>query len=164
MDGRSNEARMWQVLGLAFLAGGGLPLGFSAFQYARVRLLETETLQLGVWCSVIILIGIVSLVWSRVQSVREGCQNDSTDWIWTLMIWVGIPAGAAIFDIEWGRSSAATLNQQATLLAGAFIFLTGLVSLVGERAIHRIQCGAIRRTIDSAEQRRLAEVVDTLLN
>jgi hypothetical protein len=164
MDGRSNEARMWQVLGLAFLAGGGLPLGLSAFQFVRTRLLEPETLQLGVWSSVIILIGFISLVWSRVHSAREGFQNESMDWIWTALIWVGIPAGAAIFDLEWRRAQISSLNQQATLLAGAFIFLTGLAALIGERAVHRIQCSAIRRTIDSAEQRRLAEASETSIH
>jgi len=164
MDGRSNEARLWQVLGLAFLAGGGLPLGFSAFQFASTRLLAAETLRLGVWSSVIILIGFVALVSSRVQSARDGFQNESMDWIWTVLIWVGIPLGAAIFDIEWGNLAAGNLNQEATLLAGAFIFLTGLVALVGERAVHRIQYSAIRRTLDSVEERRLAEVTDLPLN
>ena len=164
MEGRSSEARMWQVLGLAFLAGGGLPLAFSAFQFARVHMLEAETLQLGVWSSVIILIGVVALVGSRVQGARDGFQNKGTDWVWSAMIWVGIPAGAAIFDFEWARTAVATLNQQATLLAGAFIFLTGLVALIGERAVDRIQYSAIRRTINSVEQRRLAEAADTILN
>ena len=164
MDGRSNEARLWQVLGLAFLAGGGLPLGFSAFQFARTHLLEAETFQLGVWSSVIILIGFIALVSSRVQSAYDGFQNESMDWIWTVLIWVGIPLGAALFDLEWVRSAASNLNQQATLLAGAFIFLTGLVALIGERFVHRIQYSAIRRTIDSVEQRRLAEITDLPLN
>ena len=164
MGGRSNESRMWQVLGLAFLAGGGLPLGFSAFQFARIRLLEAETLQLGVWSSVIILLGFVALVWARVHAASEGFQNEATDWIWTMLTWVGIPMGAAIFDLAWGRTGVSTLNQRATLLAGAFIFLTGLLALIGERAVQRIQYSAIRRTIDSVEQRRLAEAADTLLN
>ena len=143
--------------------GGGIPLALDIVRFARVHVLEFEALQIGVWCSIIILMGFVSLVTARIRTARDGVQTEHIDWIWTALTWVAIPVGAAVFDVEWTHTlnSAATMDQKATLLAGGFIFLTGIAALVGERAVHRIQCSEIRRTIDDVEQARLAQLEET---
>src|SRR3974377_654587 len=128
--GRSREAQFWQVLGVAFLLGGALPLTLNIMHFAATRLVDPDALDLGVWCSGIILLGFVALGSARIRSARDGRQNESVDWIWTALMWVAIPVGAAIFDLQWGRSMGrATLNQKAKLFAGGFIFLTGIVAL-----------------------------------
>lgn len=155
MDHRSAEVRTWHVLGMAFLIGGGLPLGLNAVHIASTRLVESDALELAVGYSVIILLGFIALVLARVLSAKDGVQHEHLDWIWTVLAWVAMPMGAAIFDLEWGRAAfnPVTLDEKATLLAGGFIFMTGLISLLGERAVHRIQCSTIRRTLNGVEQR-----------
>src|SRR5512133_2310243 len=66
MTSYSAEARLWQVLGMAFLVGGGLPLGLTILQIAGRRLVEADALQLGVAYAIMILIGFVALVAARV--------------------------------------------------------------------------------------------------
>lgn len=155
MEHRSEEARTWQVLGMAFLLGGGLPLGLTAVHIATTKLVERDALSLCFGYSVIILLGFLSLVVARVISARYGGQHEHLDWIWTVLAWVGMPIGAAIFDVEWSRTALgpATLEEKATLLAAAFIFLAGLISMIGERSVHRIQCSTLRRSLNDVEQR-----------
>lgn len=143
---------------MAFLVGGGLPLGLNIAYIATRQLMEADALQLGVSFAAMILIGFVALVASRVLTAKDGVQHQHLDWIWTVLAWVAMPLGAAIFDLEWGRSGMgpATLSDKATLLGGGFIFLTGLIALAGERAVNHIQYSTIRKTIDGVE-RSLAE-------
>src|ERR1041385_2018248 len=127
MTSHSADARLCQVLGMAFLVGGGLPLGLILLQIASRRLLEGDALQLGVSFAAMILIGFMALVASRVLTAKDGVQHRHLDWIWTVLAWLAMPLGAAIFDLEWSQAgmSPATLSDKATLLAGGFIFLTG---------------------------------------
>lgn len=158
MPTRAAEARLWQVLGMAFLVGGGLPLGLNLLHIASIRLAEADALELGAWYALIILLGLVALVTARVVTAKEGVRYEHLDWIWTVLAWVTMPLGAAIFDLEWSRTAIgqATLNQKATLMAGGFMFLTGLIALLGERAVQRIQDSAIRQTLSEVEQQTLA--------
>ncbi len=159
MQSHTAEARLWHVLGMALLAGGGLPLGLDALHMASTGSVEADALNVAVGYAAIILIGFAALVVSRVLTARDGLQFEHLDWIWTVIAWLAIPLGAAIFDFEWNGTlaGAATMEQKATLLAGAFIFLAGLIAMLGERAVQRIQYRTLRRTLDVAEQRNLAD-------
>ena len=154
MTTHSAEARLWQTLGMAFLVGGGLPLGLTILQIAGRRLVEAEALQLGVAYAVMILIGFVALVAARVLMAKAGTRHQHLDWIWTVLPWIAIPMGAAIFDLEWGQSGTnpVALSDKASLLAGGFIFLIGLIALAGERVVQHIQYSTLRQTIDGVER------------
>jgi hypothetical protein len=153
MTSHSAEARLWQVLGMAFLVGGGLPLGLTILQIASRRLVEAEALQLGVAYAVMILIGFLALVAARVLTAKDGVRHQ-LDWIWTVTAWGAIPLGAAIFDLEWGQSgmSPVALSDKASLLSGGFIFMIGLIALAGERVVQHIQYTTLRKTIDGVER------------
>lgn len=149
----ADEARLWQVMGMAFLAGGGVPLGLNIVRIAYVGQIESDALRLGVWYAGIILLGFAALVLARVLNAKDGVQHEHLDWIWTVLAWVGLPMGAAIFDLEWSQSAAlGTAEEKAMLLAGGFVFLVGVISMVGERAVNRIQCTAIKKSLDGVER------------
>ena len=153
----ADEARLWQVMGMAFLAGGGVPLGLNLVRIAYIGHIESESLRLGVWYAGIILLGFAALVLARVLNSKDGVQHEHLDWIWTVLAWVGMPIGAAIFDLEWSQSAAGqNVEQKVMLLAGGFIFLIGVISMLGERAVNRIQATAIKKTLDGVE-RHVAE-------
>ncbi len=38
------------------------------------------------------------------------------------------------------------------LLAGGFIFLVGVISMLGERAVNRVQATAIKKSLDGVEK------------
>ena len=153
----ADEARLWQVLGMAFLAGGGVPLGLNLVRIAYIGQIESEALRLGVWYAGIILLGFAALVFARVLNSKDGVQHEHLDWIWTVLAWIGMPIGAAIFDLEWSQAAAIpSAEQKAMLLAGGFIFLVGVISMLGERAVNRIQATAIKKSLDGVEKHAAA--------
>lgn len=154
-QGYSDEARLWQVLGMALLAGGGVPLGLNIVHVAFVGRMEADALQLGIGYSAIMLLGFSSLVLSRVLTAKVGIQHEHLDWIWTVLAWVAMPLGAASFDLEWSQLALApaTPEQVAMLAACAFVFLVGVISLFGEHAVNRIQSSAIRRSLNDVRGR-----------
>lgn len=151
----SDEARLWQVLGMALLAGGGVPLGLNMVHVAFVGWTEPDALRLGLGYSVIMLLGFSSLVLSRILAAKVGIQHEHLDWIWTVLAWVAMPLGAASFDLEWSQlgPAAVTPEQVAMLAACAFVFLVGVISLIGEHAVNRIQSKAIRRSLNDVRGR-----------
>jgi hypothetical protein len=149
----ADEAKLWQVLGMSFLAGGGVPLGLNMVRVVYVGQMESDALRLGVWFGGIILLGFCALVLARVLNAKDGVQHEHLDWIWTVLAWAGMPLGAAIFDFEWSQSATLpSLDHKAMLLAGAFVFMTGVISLVGERTVNRIQCSAIKKSLNGVTQ------------
>jgi len=154
LNSHADEARLWQVLGMALLAGGGIPLGLNMLHVVATQW-ENDALRLAIGYSGIILVGFVSLVASRVISAKDGVRHEHLDWIWTVLAWVAMPLGAAVFDLEWSQAGFApvSVEQKAMLLTGGFIFLTGLISLLGEHTVNRIEAGAIRRSLDGVAHR-----------
>ena len=131
------ESRLWLVVGSAFVVGGGILLAIDIQNWFRTRQLDAEGFKIGVFCSLVILAGIISLLAWRIFRNMEHPPLDHARILWHLLARFGTPGGAILVEYEWGRTMSipTTFNEKAALMAGAFIFLAGLLSLVGERVI-----------------------------
>ena len=135
------ESRLWLVLGSAFTFGGGSLLAIDIQNWLRTRQLDAEGFKIGVFCSLIVLAGIISLLAWRIFRNMEHPPLDHARIVWLLLARIGTPGGAILVEYEWGRTMSipTTFNEKAVLMAGGFIFLAGLLSLMGERVIVHIK-------------------------
>jgi hypothetical protein len=131
------EARLWQVLGFAFVTGGSVLLAVDVQNFLRTRTLDSEGLKIGIFCSFAVLAGLAALNAWRIFRNMEHPPADHFGIIFHLLARIGTPLGAILFEYGWARtmSMPTTNNQKALLLAGGFIFLAGLISLISERVI-----------------------------
>jgi len=135
------ESRLWLVFGLAFTLGGGVLLTVDFQNWLRTRQLDAEGFKIGIFCSLIVLAGLMCLLAWRIFRNLEHPPLDHGKIFWHLLARVGTPAGAIWVEYEWGKTMSipTTFNEKAALMAGGFLFIAGLLSLMGERVIHHIQ-------------------------
>ena len=135
------ESRLWLVLGSAFVVGGGILLAIDIQNWFRSHQLDAEGFKIGVFCSLVVLAGIICLLGWRIFRNMEHPPLDHARILWLLLARIGTPGGAILVEYEWGKTMSipTTFNEKAVLMAGGFIFLAGLLSLMGERVIAHIK-------------------------
>lgn len=135
------ESRLWLIVGCAFTIGGTSLLAIDFQNWLRTRSLDAEGFKIGVFCSLVVLAGLIALVAWRIFRNLEHPPLDHGRFFWHLLARVGTPAGALWVEYEWGKTMSipTTFNEKAALMAGGFIFLAGLLSLMGERVIRHIR-------------------------
>ena len=135
------ESRLWLVVGCAFTVGGAVLLGADFQNWLRTRHLDAEGFKIGIFCSIVLLAGLTCLLAWRIFRNLEHPALDHGRILWLLLARIGTPAGAILVEYEWGKtlSVPTTFNQKAALMAGGFIFIAGLLSLIGERVIYHIR-------------------------
>lgn len=137
------ESRLWLLVGCAFTIGGTVLLAADFQNWLRTRQLDAEGFKIGVFCSLVLLAGLIALLAWRIFRNLEHPALDHGRILWLLLARIGTPAGAILVEYEWGKTMSipTTFNEKAALMAGGFIFLAGLLSLMGERVIchvHRL--------------------------
>jgi hypothetical protein len=135
------ESRLWLVVGCAFAVGGTALLAADFQNWLRTGRLDAEGFKIGIFCSLILLAGVIALLAWRIFRNLESPPLDHGRIFWLLLARIGTPAGAIWVEYEWGKtmSMPTTFNQKAALMAGGFLFIAGLLSLMGERVIHHIR-------------------------
>lgn len=152
------EARLWRILGIAFLLGGAAPLALCMLNLLPVLPGAPETRALDVWCSGAILLGIAALVAGRITAALRNSPVQRRDWPWTLVASAGMPLGALFFAVARQRTPAGSVtpSQEAAMLAAVLVFLAGLTALVSEPIVRRAQQRVQRRVARSLQNAELA--------
>jgi hypothetical protein len=135
------ESRLWALLGSTFTLGGAFFLAVDFQNWLRTKHLDAEGFKIGVFFSLIVLAGLIALLAWRIFRNLETPPLDHGRILWVLLARIGTPAGAILVEYEWGKTMSipTTFNEKAVLMAGGFIFIAGLLSLMGERVIHHIR-------------------------
>jgi hypothetical protein len=135
VEGR--EARLWRILGIAFILGGGVPLALAMLNWVTVSPADPDTVKLGLWCGFTVVLGIAAMAAGRVFTVLHDRSARRRDLPWTILAFSGMPAGALVLAVERQRTLnlAATSSQQAVLLAGLLLFVAGVAAVVSERIV-----------------------------
>jgi hypothetical protein len=135
------ESRLWLLLGSSFTVGGAVFLAADFENWWRTKHLDAEGFKIGVFFSLIVLAGLIALLAWRIFRNMESPALDHGRVLWLLLARIGTPAGAIWVEYEWGKTMSipTTFNQKAALMAGGFVFIAGLLSLMGERVIHHLK-------------------------
>lgn len=133
------EARIWQTIGIVSWAAGAGMLLVLVKQNGVVRVADTTTLSTGIAASFMMLAGIAGTVFGRVMhALTEGYKADEAR-LWHLFAVLCCANGAfAVLYIAIGHwNTAPSLTSLTVGLAGAFLVMSGVICLLGNRVMDR---------------------------
>lgn len=129
---RTSEARFWQAIGLVVGVAGALLLAYTFGRYGPASIDHTA-LEYGMASGFMILAGATAFVAGRALHVEEMGLTWHESSLWNLLSAVCIIGGIATVIFARAQQQMLILDRLAAGIAGGFVVMLGVLSLVGQR-------------------------------